>query len=439
MSDIAIRVENLGKQYYIGAQQQRYRTLRDTLTTAATAPFRSVQTKLRRMKSTESDAEDSFWALKDISFEVKHGEVIGVIGGNGAGKSTLLKILSRITEPTKGHADVYGRVGSLLEVGTGFHPELTGRENIFLNGAILGMRRAEIDRKFDEIVAFAEIEKFVDTQVKHYSSGMGLRLGFAVAAHLEPEVLIVDEVLAVGDQVFQAKCMGKMDEVAKEGRTVLFVSHNMTAVQNLCTRGIVVRKGTLVRDAPAEEAVREYLSSLALSAKDAFTNNPERRSDGRLRLTGGRVLNEFGETTEQLVAGRPAAFEFTYENLVGMSRSRMGITIYNHLGIPVTNFDMRLTNAAINDLGAEGKVVCRIPNLPFPIGQYRVVVAAFIGEQLSDKIPNALVFDVASSAFFKSSRTPPLKHCACMVEHEWSHDATRPLAQTRMDHEIISR
>ena len=227
MSDIVIRVDSLSKQYRIGGKQEGYRTLRDTLTETFVSPFRRARKLLRGHAYGAAELDEIIWALRDISFEVKRGEVVGIIGRNGAGKTTLLKILSRITEPTEGYAEIHGRVGSLLEVGTGFHPELTGRENIYLNGAILGMKKAEIERKFDEIVDFAEIEKFIDTPVKHYSSGMYVRLAFAVAAHMEPEILLVDEVLAVGDAAFQKKCLGKMGEVAEGGRTVLFVSHNM--------------------------------------------------------------------------------------------------------------------------------------------------------------------------------------------------------------------
>jgi lipopolysaccharide transport system ATP-binding protein len=249
MSNIAIRAEGLGKKYRLQHRQaERYATLRDLL--SGSAP---------RATSTED-----FWALRDVSFEVQHGEVVGIIGRNGAGKSTLLKILSRITEPTEGRVGINGRVGSLLEVGTGFHPELTGRENIFLNGAILGMTRAEIQRKFDEIVAFAEVEKFLDTPVKRYSSGMYVRLAFAVAAHLEPELLVVDEVLAVGDASFQRKCLGKMEDVSrKEGRTVLFVSHNMQAVHTLCTRGIVLESGRTIHVGNVDECVQRYLESVS--------------------------------------------------------------------------------------------------------------------------------------------------------------------------------
>src|ERR1051325_6790860 len=234
MSDIAIKVEGLGKRYRIGAKQQGYKTLREKIDDVALRPFRAVRSLTRRnghnpKSEIRSPKPEMLWALKDVSFEVKRGEVVGIIGRNGAGKSTLLKILSRVTDPTEGHADISGRVGSLLEVGTGFHPELTGRENIYLNGSILGMKRVEIQRQFDEIVAFAEVEKFIDTPVKHYSSGMYLRLAFAVAAYLDPEILVIDEVLAVGDAAFQKKCLGKMEDIARHGRTVLFVSHNLGA------------------------------------------------------------------------------------------------------------------------------------------------------------------------------------------------------------------
>ncbi len=255
MSDIAVSVRGLGKQYHLGATRERYSTLRDSINKFTSAPLRRL---LRRAKAAEKNPP--FWALKDVSFDVKRGEVVGIIGRNGAGKSTLLKILSRITEPTEGEADIHGRVGSLLEVGTGFHPELTGRENVYLNGAILGMRRSEIARKFDEIVAFAEVEKFIDTPVKHYSSGMYMRLAFAVAAHLEPEVLVVDEVLAVGDAQFQKKCLGKMGDVAKGGRTVLFVSHNMQVVQGLCGRAVLLVGGRTARVWTTADVVRDYLA-----------------------------------------------------------------------------------------------------------------------------------------------------------------------------------
>jgi homopolymeric O-antigen transport system ATP-binding protein len=266
MSDIAIRIENLGKLYRIG-QREPYQTLCDTLTQAFTAPF----CRIKQISNSDGHKPnlDFIWALKDLSFEIKRGEVVGIIGRNGAGKSTLLKILSRITEPTEGRAEIHGRVGSLLEVGTGFHPELTGRENIYLNGSILGMKKTEIEQKFDEIVAFAEVEKFIDTPVKHYSSGMYVRLAFAVAAHLEPEILLVDEVLSVGDLAFQKKCLGRMGDVAKGGRTVIFVSHQMNQIRRLCDKCVLVDAGRLKNFGDTAEVVSAYevaLSSVSFKA-----------------------------------------------------------------------------------------------------------------------------------------------------------------------------
>ena len=291
MTNIAIRADNLSKLYRIGHIQPRYATLRDTVVEA----FKGIYAPSRK----KSKEQDSIWALKDVSFEIKFGEVVGIVGRNGAGKSTLLKVLSRITEPTSGEALINGRVGSLLEVGTGFHPELTGRENIFLNGAILGMSRKEIDRKFDEMVAFAEIEKFLDTPVKHYSSGMYVRLAFAVAAHLEPEILLVDEVLAVGDATFQKKCLGKMDDVAKTGRTILFVSHNMRAIQQLCPRSIWISNGQIAADDLSSRVVSAYLTQTASS--DSHTeiatiirNLP---ADPAIRIESVEILQDGLRTT----------------------------------------------------------------------------------------------------------------------------------------------
>jgi lipopolysaccharide transport system ATP-binding protein len=254
MADIAITVQGLGKRFHVSATREKYYTFRDILAHRLKSIFRDG-------RRDTSKKDETIWALKNLSFEVRHGEVVGIIGRNGAGKSTLLKILSRITEPTTGFAEISGRVGSLLEVGTGFHPELTGRENIFLNGAILGMKKAEISRKFDEIVDFAEVSRFIDTPVKHYSSGMYLRLAFAVAAHLEPDILIVDEVLAVGDARFQKKCLDKMQDVGAHGRTVLFVSHNMQAITRLCPRAILLDNGSILEDGPSHKVVRNYLNS----------------------------------------------------------------------------------------------------------------------------------------------------------------------------------
>src|SRR6266568_7712313 len=261
MSDIAIQCEGIGKQYRIG-ERESYKALRDVITDAIKSPFRRLRQAANGSERT-GNGKPTIWALQDVSFEVKEGEVLGIIGRNGAGKSTLLKILSRITEPTCGRAEIKGRLGSLLEVGTGFHPELTGRENIFLNGAILGMKKAEIASKFDEIVSFAEVEKFIDTPVKRYSSGMYVRLAFAVAAHMEAEILLVDEVIAVGDAQFQKKCLGKMDDVARNGRTILFVSHNMTAIQRLCQTAVSLDRGTVMQSGPVTQVASAYLRTTA--------------------------------------------------------------------------------------------------------------------------------------------------------------------------------
>lgn len=430
MNDVVIRVEALSKRYRIGAKEKADRTFREVLTDMAAAPF-------RRLKNLGKSApsEETIWALRDVTLEVRRGEVLGVIGRNGAGKSTLLKILSRITEPTEGRAEIRGRVGSLLEVGTGFHEELTGRENIYLNGAILGMKKAEIERKFDEIVAFSEIEKFLDTPVKRYSSGMYVRLAFAVAAHLEPEILLVDEVLAVGDAAFQKKCLGKMDEVSRIGRTVLFVSHNMSAVQSLCQRGVLLRAGQLALDGPIDEVVKEYLTYLANGSKHAFDDNPERSGNGLVRLTAARVLDESSRPSQHLIAGRRATFEFAYKNASEAKQANVILTIFNHLGVAVTHLDMRLTNFAMGRLASSGKFLCTVPDLPLPMGQYRVAVGVQVNGQLSDLIPNALVFDVESSTFYDSGRSPAVKWCACMVKHNWSHDISEPSGSSRNDGE----
>jgi len=289
-------VENLSKRYQIGGPRERYRTFRDTLMNAAASPFLNVWNLLRGAHTPPGTGpRETIWALKDVSLEVKRGEVVGIIGSNGAGKTTLLKVLSRITEPTRGCADIYGRVGSLLEVGTGFHPELTGRENIYLNGAILGMKKAVIDRRFDEIVAFAEVEKFIDTPVKHYSSGMYVRLAFAVAAHLEPEILLVDEVLAVGDASFQNKCLGKMEQVGGEGRTVFFVSHNLSAIHRLCHRAILLEGGKVVSDGATESVVGRYLMRNT-EYKGSFKKEPAESGKNQIlevvvKTRNGRVIS----------------------------------------------------------------------------------------------------------------------------------------------------
>jgi lipopolysaccharide transport system ATP-binding protein len=319
MSIIAVHVEDISKQYHIGklqSKRKKYQTLRDTITDTISAPFRRAGRVLRGHAASAIEMSDTIWALKDVSFEIPRGQVVGLIGRNGAGKSTLLKILSRITEPTHGFAEIRGRVGSLLEVGTGFHPELTGRENVFLNGAILGMKRVEIDRKFDEIVAFAEVEKFIDTPIKHYSSGMNLRLAFAVAAHLEPEILIIDEVLAVGDARFQRKCLNKMEDVGQQGRTVLFVSHNMPAVTRLCERVILLDQGQVLDDGPAHKVVGSYMNSEMGTTAAREWRDPATAPGGEIaRLQAARVRTEDGEIAEAVDIRQPVALEMEYHVL----------------------------------------------------------------------------------------------------------------------------
>lgn len=330
----AIRVDNLSKRYRIGvAGQARYRTLRESVMHGLAAPWRWLRNRVR------SEQTEEIWALKDVSFEVKTGDVLGVIGRNGAGKSTLLKVLSRITRPSGGEIELQGRVGSLLEVGTGFHPELTGRDNIFLNGAILGMKRQEVARKFDEIVAFAEIDKFLDTPVKRYSSGMYTRLAFAVAAHLEPDVLVVDEVLAVGDAAFQQKCLGKMRQVSRHGRTVLFVSHNMTAIKSLCTRGILIDKGQVAIDGDVDEVVDRYLTAGTDMARTGIIpDDAPRQRDVKdeALFRSVRLTDVEGRETTQLYFGQPFRVHFVCDVLKDIPDGHFEISISTIDGTQVT-------------------------------------------------------------------------------------------------------
>jgi len=338
-NNIAIKVEGLGKRYrigqYVGSGAQ-YKTLRESLTNAVSTPFRWLR---RNPQSAIRNPQSSsfLWALRDVSFEVKQGEVLGIIGRNGAGKSTLLKVLTQITEPTEGRAELSGRVNSLLEVGTGFHPELTGRENVRLSGTILGMTRKEIDRKFDEIVDFSGVETYIDTPVKRYSSGMRVRLGFAVAAHLEPEILLIDEVLAVGDAAFQKKCLGKMRDVAKEGRTVLFVSHNMGAVQNLCSRAIWLNDGKIVEDGPAGEVVSSYLetSFTTTFTEQVWSDIATAPGNEKVRLRRACVRPANGSASDPITIRTPFVMEFDYWNLVPGAYLNLSLSLFNEKGVHV--------------------------------------------------------------------------------------------------------
>ena len=384
-----IRCEELSKQYTLG-RRQAGRTLRDAIAAAA-----------RNLGSSREQSEGhrkTFWALQDVSFEIGRGEVVGVIGRNGAGKSTLLKILARITEPTSGRARIRGRLGSLLEVGTGFHGELTGRENIYLNGAILGMRRAEIARKFDEIVAFSEIATFLDTPVKRYSSGMTVRLAFAVAAHLEPEILIVDEVLAVGDVAFQRKCIGKMSEVADEGRTVLFVSHNMSVIQALCRRGILLDEGRLVGDSAIDTAVAAYLRGVERVSAVELEDREDRRGWGYAWLSR---LEARGVDGEQLSTGRPARFAFQISRSENVETGVLScsFTFVNNLGHPLATLDSEQTADGDRPGPGSDTFICEIDQLPLLPGRYRVDVEIHGRSYLQDALEGAVFFDVEQGIF----------------------------------------
>lgn len=416
MSDTVIRVENLSKKYILDHQQegQQYKALRDVIANGA----KSVTKRLRYAKSVAPNpSREEFWALKDVNFEIKQGDRVGIIGRNGAGKSTLLKILSRIVEPTRGRIGIRGRVASLLEVGTGFHPELTGRENIFLNGAILGMSKAEIQRKFDEIVAFAEVEKFLDTPVKRYSSGMYVRLAFAVAAHLEPEILIVDEVLAVGDIKFQKKCLGKMEDVGKEGRTILFVSHNMGVLQTLCNRGILLSSGSVTLDSNASHTVSHYLRMIESNSNEDLANRLDRSGKGLVRLEKVSASSSEQYENSTLHTGSPAIFKFK------LSSAHPGVscifTLYDQHAQAIVNFNSSIpsSNDELN-LGRNEVIICRVNELGLLPGRYRMNVAVMAEGVLQDHVEGAFTVEVEAGELggrpfsFNS-------HALVAMKHQW--------------------
>ena len=422
MSDAVIRVENLGKKYVIGHQKQGgYTTLRERLTDGTKSLGKRLLTPSH--KSSPYSASEEFWALKDVSFEIKQGDRVGIIGRNGAGKSTLLKILSRITEPTTGQIAIKGRVASLLEVGTGFHPELTGRENIYLNGAILGMSKAEIKRKFDEIVDFAEVEKFLDTPVKRYSSGMYVRLAFAVAAHLEPEILVVDEVLAVGDVQFQKKCIGKMGEVTKEGRTVLFVSHNMSAVEALCNRGICLESGSLCLNSTSEKAVMFYLkSAYNLTQEVVLDERKDRRGSGRVRAFSFKILDEQGNEEQVLQSGKNYDFKIEYLNKTGhiLSDVVISVDIHDDKDSVVLLFRSNFTNSNVTLTPEKGHIICKVKNLPLASGLYQVTIfMSHADSEILDWIEYAASFTVDGGDFFGTGSTGLPDSCKILAKAEW--------------------
>lgn len=425
MSQTVIKVENLYKEYKLGVINH------GTLT-------HDLQSWWARMRGKEdpnslisvhhnADAEtDSFLALKDISFEVKQGERIGIIGKNGAGKSTILKILSKVTAPTKGNIKIKGRIASLLEVGTGFHPELTGRENIYLNGAILGMRKKEIDRKLDEIVDFSGVEKHIDTPVKRYSSGMNVRLGFAVAAHLEPEILIVDEVLAVGDAEFQKKAIGKMESVSKgEGRTILFVSHNMDAIIKLCNRSILLGAGKIMLDDNTDKVVLSYLNNDDNNCVRSLRDRRDRTGDGRLRFVKTWVEDENGNINSMVMPGKNMKIVAVYEIYGECLISNLSIAfgVYTILGVKLTDLCNTISGQYFKGpYGKSGRVECLIPSVPFNTGAYTYNIIARASVGIEDWIIGAGGFSVQSCDFFGSGYSVDPDHGVILVNHSFNID-----------------
>ena len=428
MSEIAITVAGLGKRYRIGAQQQAYKTLRDKLNDTALAPFRAAKHLLARngngnsQSATRNSKSETFWALKDVSFEIKRGEVVGIIGRNGAGKSTLLKILSRITEPTEGYADINGRIASLLEVGTGFHPELTGRENIYLNGSILGMKRVEINQKFDEIVAFAEIEKFIDTPVKYYSSGMYVRLAFAVAAHLEPEILLVDEVLAVGDIAFQKKCLGKMGAVAQEGRTVLLVSHNMAAIENLCARCFLLDEGSVIAAGGTSHVLAEYNKGVEKRSGVALSERLDRTGTGEIRCTGISFLDNAENEIPFLYCGQPGYIRVHYESQVlGLKNIDVAIGIDTIEGTRLLTLYSEFTGQNFSIDHNRGSFLCALPE-GLGLRPDLYLLSSFIGNRYGviDIVVHATTLEIRDADYYGTGKLPYRAQGQMLQAHSWT-------------------
>jgi lipopolysaccharide transport system ATP-binding protein len=404
---VAVRAEGISKRFRLGAAVQG--RLTETMWNALERPFRlSAKNGIPR--------REYIWALKDVSFEINEGEVIGIIGRNGAGKSTLLKILSRITEPTEGSFDVRGRVGSLLEVGSGFHPDLTGRENVYLYGSVLGMRKRDVERKFDEIVSFAEVERFIDTPVKRYSSGMYMRLAFAVAAHLEPEILMVDEVLSVGDFQFQKKCLGRIEQVAMDGRTVLFVSHNTAAVASLCTRAYLLDSGRIVGAGAAPDVVRQYIAESKSAEIISIGERQDRRGDGSVRVTGLRIENS--ERGRPISSSSRLRVTLDYESAAPLSDTRFQVTIHDADYHPLYLLDTDLEGALPGVLPARGTLICVTDPIRFTPGTCGLMVGVDRRGTLADGIEYAGVFEVEPDGFF-AGRVPLRSEAAALLHHKW--------------------
>jgi len=422
MSNVAIRCDRLAKQYRIG-ERETYKALREVITDAIAAPFRRVRSALSSSSNNGHQEESMIWAMEEVSFEIQRGEAVGIIGRNGAGKSTLLKILSRITEPTRGQAEIWGRVGSLLEIGTGFHPELSGRDNIYLNGAILGMKKAEIARKFDEIVAFSEIEKFIDTPVKRYSSGMYVRLAFAVAAHMETEILIVDEVLAVGDTQFQKKCLGKMGDAARHGRTVLMVSHNMAAIHALCSRAILLEQGRSVSDGNPLEVTRLYLDGFEKQSNSGTIDlrSPSIPRSGKTSIFCAlRLKNGAGAPTTAYLSGDDMVLEFDLEPPFPVPDPVLFVGVDDNLGRRIFTVSSQYSQTEFPALDRPLTAICTIPGLCLLPGRYSMSICVGTSYDWSiDLIVNVACFDVHASDYFGTGRMPPQDLGAVLVKSQW--------------------
>lgn len=406
MSDVTIQAVSLSKTYRIG-EAQKYKALRDTLTDVIYASFRALGSGLSRDKRNRESVDDTLLAaLKDVSFNVHEGEVVGVIGRNGAGKTTLLKVLSRITRPTDGYAVIRGRMGSLIDLGTGFHPELTGRENIYLNGSILGMKKREIDSKFDEIVEFSEIEKFLDTPVKRFSAGMYLRLAFAVAAHLDPEILLIDEVLAVGDHAFQAKCMRKMQDVGQSGRTILFVSHNLAAVRALCPRTLWISEGAIAADGATDDVIEKYIrESSAKSTSGHLVDHPGRWNGMQTILRHAEILDSNSNPVSSVSAGAGLKIRVQLKLPSEMEKVNVWAGIHDHLGDRLATLSSFFQNSFVHGKG-QFTATCEISSVGFVPGHFYVWLWVEHGRTKVDVVEGAAEFDVIPSDFFGSSRLP---------------------------------
>lgn len=421
MSNIVITVDGLGKKYIIGHQTDghRYTALRDVLMMYARTLWLKTKGLALGKPLVQGDSTEEIWALRNICLEICQGEVIGIIGRNGAGKSTLLKVLSRITEPTCGRVTIDGRVASLLEVGTGFHPELTGRENIYLNGAILGMSRTEIKQKYDEIVAFAEVEKYLDTPVKRYSSGMYVRLAFAVAAHLEPEILLIDEVLAVGDAHFQKKCLGKMEDVAHEGRTVLFVSHNMTSIENLCPRTILLDGGIIGFDGNTNDALDLYLKNPFEYTK-MMENSHNRPGLGNIRVSRLTFFDKSGFITHTFKSWDCLVIRIDFKCYNSISKPNFKVTLYSYLGQHIANFSTNISGFSKNNIDEDGYTECIIDNVPLCTGRYRINVSISSYDVLEDHVDMAGYFNIEGGDPYRTGLLPEVGHLIIIPTWKWN-------------------